>query len=194
MKTVADRLSRLDLTELDLLLAFNRTGTARWVAIVFGAISRIGDGVFWYALMLAMTLIWGMDAVPAVLRMGAVGIVGVVIYKIMKLRIKRFRPCDRHKSVKRIVPPLDQYSFPSGHTLHAVGFSVMACAHFPVLAWVLVPLATLIAISRMVLGLHYPSDVLVGGMIGAALSLATLALVSAAHAPVTCSAVARRIF
>ncbi len=42
---------------------------------------------------------------------------------------------------------------------------------FPELAWVLVPLAGLIAASRVVLGLHYPSDVLAGGAIGAALAL-----------------------
>jgi undecaprenyl-diphosphatase len=51
-----------------------------------------------------------------------------------------------------------------------VSFTWQACAHFPELAWVLVPLAALIAGSRVVLGLHYPSDVLAGAAIGAALA------------------------
>jgi undecaprenyl-diphosphatase len=44
-------------------------------------------------------------------------------------------------------------------------------AHFPELGWVLWPLAALIAASRVVLGLHYPSDVVAGAGIGATLAL-----------------------
>ena len=72
--------------------------------------------------------------------------------------------------INRAAAPLDRYSFPSGHTLHAVSFTWQACAHFPELAWVLLPLAALIAGSRVVLGLHYPSDVLAGAAVGAALA------------------------
>ena len=67
--------------------------------------------------------------------------------------------------------PLDRYSFPSGHTLHAVTFTWLAVERFPTLAWILIPLASLIAASRVVLGLHYPSDVLAGGAIGIGLGL-----------------------
>ena len=68
------------------------------------------------------------------------------------------------------MPPLDRYSFPSGHTLHAVCFAWQAVAHFPALSWTLVPVAALIALSRVVLGLHYPTDVLAGAAIGALLA------------------------
>ena len=74
------------------------------------------------------------------------------------------------------MPPLDRYSFPSGHTLHAVCFTWQAVAHFPELAWVLVAAATLIALSRVILGLHYPTDVVAGGTIGALLATCGLAL------------------
>ncbi|MFP4516233.1 MAG: phosphatase PAP2 family protein, partial [Desulfovibrionales bacterium] len=63
--------------------------------------------------------------------------------------------------------PLDWYSFPSGHTLHAVSFTIVVMAYFPVLGLVLIPFSVLIALSRLVLGLHYPSDVLAGSCIGA---------------------------
>ncbi|MES2546747.1 MAG: phosphatase PAP2 family protein, partial [Pseudomonadota bacterium] len=62
--------------------------------------------------------------------------------------------------------PLDHFSFPSGHTLHAVAFSVVAMQYYPELSIVLVPFTIMVAMSRVILGLHYPSDVLAGATIG----------------------------
>ncbi|MEA3276984.1 MAG: phosphatase PAP2 family protein, partial [Pseudomonadota bacterium] len=74
-------------------------------------------------------------------------------------------------------PTLDYYSFPSGHTLHAVSFTAVAMSYYPQLAWVLVPFTLLVASSRVVLGLHYPSDVLAAAGIGLALAYTSILLV-----------------
>ena len=55
-------------------------------------------------------------------------------------------------------------------------FSVVAIAFYPMLAWLLVPFTVLVAISRVVLGLHYPSDVLAGAALGALIAQSILAL------------------
>ncbi len=60
--------------------------------------------------------------------------------------------------------------------MHAVSFAWQAVAHYPALSWMLVPVAALIALSRVVLGLHYPTDVLAGAAIGALLACSGLAL------------------
>jgi undecaprenyl-diphosphatase len=91
----------------------------------------------------------------------------------------RERPFIRHPGINMEMPPLDRYSFPSGHTLHAVSFTWQAVAHFPELAWILVPASALIALSRVVLGLHYPTDVMAGATLGALLAAGGLAVQAA---------------
>ena len=94
------------------------------------------------------------------------GSVGTVIYKILKQKTVRPRPYQVHQVIRLQEPPLDHFSFPSGHTLHAVMASTVMGYIQPMLLILMLPFTILVAISRMVLGLHYPSDVLVGALIG----------------------------
>lgn len=68
--------------------------------------------------------------------------------------------------------PLDHFSFPSGHTLHAVMTTTVLGYIQPVL--LMLPFTILVAVSRMILGLHYPSDVAVGAMIGGSVASAII--------------------
>ena len=90
----------------------------------------------------------------------------------------RERPYITRGSLTLGTAPLDVYSFPSGHTLHAVAFTVVALSYYPQLAWVLIGFATLVALSRVILGLHYPTDVLAGAVIGAVLARLSFVLVA----------------
>lgn len=154
----------------------NRASGVRWVRALFRAASRLGDGVFWYVLMGAILLADGSAAAGPVLRMVLVGAVGLVLYKWLKKRTSRPRPYQVRAAIRLGADPLDQFSFPSGHTLHAVGFSILITAYQPALAWLVGPFALLVAASRVVLGLHYPTDVLAGAALGAALASLALAL------------------
>lgn len=170
------KLDTLDHAELYLCRFFNSYVNRKYVERLFAVVSRVGDGVVWYATMFMLPVVWGISALVVVLKMLLVGGVGLLIYKLLKKHTKRQRPCKRHMGIDHPVAPLDEYSFPSGHTLHAVGFTAVAGAHFPVLLWLLAPLTALIAMSRLVLGLHYPSDVIVGGMIGWVLAMGVVIL------------------
>lgn len=144
----------------------------RWLWRYFALVSRLGDGVVWYALMLALCLA---GSPGTALRMALAGIAGLAIYRLIKSRSRRPRPLHADPAIVSRVPPLDRYSFPSGHTLHATTFTLIACSAHPWLAVVLLPLAISIAASRVLLGLHYPSDVLIGAALGLALAEAAIA-------------------
>ncbi|HKT72587.1 MAG TPA: phosphatase PAP2 family protein [Steroidobacteraceae bacterium] len=163
-------MARIDAVEYGLCRTLNRGASLAIPCRVFQVASRLGNGVVWYVLMLLLPVLYGAAAVRPAIIMALTGLLGVVLYKLLKRLFVRERPFITHSSIALAAAPLDRYSFPSGHTLHAVSFAWQATAHFPELGWVLVPLAGLIAGSRVVLGLHYPTDVLVGAVIGASLA------------------------
>ncbi|MBS0386972.1 MAG: phosphatase PAP2 family protein [Proteobacteria bacterium] len=169
-------LARFDDAEYRLCRGLNRAAQRAWVRATLQIASRLGDGVLWYVLLAALPLLFGAAAIRPALIMMATGLAGLLIYRRLKSVLVRERPFIRYPGITLAMAPLDRYSFPSGHTLHAVCFTCQAVAHFPVLGWALVPAAALIALSRVVLGLHYPTDVLAGGAIGALLALCGLAL------------------
>jgi undecaprenyl-diphosphatase len=140
------------------------------VGTFFGAVSRLGDGLFWYALMLTLAVLDGRRGLLAAAHMAATGLAALLLYRLLKRHTRRPRPFRACPGVIAHVPPLDEFSFPSGHTLQAMGFTVVALAWYPLLAPLLVTFTALVAASRVVLGLHYPSDVLaaisIGGVLG----------------------------
>ena len=142
----------------------------RRVRRAFAVISRLGDGVFWYTLMAALVLVHGLDGLLASAHMAATGVAALLLYKGLKRWTRRPRPFTADLRIRAWVAPLDEFSFPSGHTLHAVSFTVVALAYYPWLAPLLVPFSLAVAASRVVLGLHYPSDVLAATLIAGLLA------------------------
>lgn len=159
-------LARFDLLERHACLTCNRLALNLFVRRSFSLVSRLGDGLFWYMLMLALPLIYGSQGLIVSLQMVIFGMVGLSTHKWLKSRTVRERPFAAHPDILCGTAPLDQYSFPSGHTLHAVLFTTVTLSTFPALAPVLLPFMALVALSRVILGLHYPSDVAAGAAIG----------------------------
>lgn len=155
---------------------FNRACHYNFIKLFFSAISRLGNGMFWYALMLLLPLFYGLEAVLVVAQMLIAGLSGTFIYLYLKKHTKRPRPYAVNGGIELGAQPLDQYSFPSGHTLHAVGFSIIVCYYYPEFITSLISVSVLVAFSRMILGLHYPSDVLVGAGIGLTTSITVLSI------------------
>ena len=177
--TWQQRQHRMSQWELPICRRFHERSSAR-VRRFFCLVSRIGDGHYGYVGLVLLFLVLGTSAGPAVMQAAAVALVGHVLYKTLKRKTARPRPL--HAAVGSdfrfdpTVPPLDRYSFPSGHTLHAVAFAIVASFHVPILAWIFVPFALLVAVSRVVLGLHYPTDVVAGALLGTVLAWGSFVL------------------
>ena len=161
-------MARVDAAEYGLCRRLNRGAAFALPRRIFQVASRLGDGIVWYVLLAVLPLLYGeRGAAPGAGHGAHRARWAWRSTRCLKRIFVRERPFITHAAIDRAAAPLDRYSFPSGHTLHAVCFTWQASAHFPELMWVLVPLAALIAASRVVLGLHYPSDVLAGAALGA---------------------------
>lgn len=164
------RITRLELRVCRLLNAVE----SRLLLQLFSTVSWLGNGPFWIALALVMCLAEGRAALPALLHLSIVAAVCFSLYKVLKNRTARPRPFAAEAGLRLTVDPLDEFSFPSGHTLYAVAFTLVLAAHYPLVFWFVLPFTLLVAMSRVVLGLHYPSDVLMGAVLGAVVALTVL--------------------
>lgn len=176
MLRLSSHLNRISAWEEHVCVSCNRAAGVPALYHLFALVSRLGNGTFWYVFAIALLAWGGLDALPAVTHMVVVGLAGVLFYRWIKTKTLRPRPYMLHPHIRCSVPPLDQFSFPSGHTMHAVSFTMMAVAYYPALAWGLVPFTLLVACSRLVLGLHYPTDVAAGALIGALFASASFLL------------------
>jgi len=143
---------------------------------LFGTISRIGDGLIWYVLILAWPLLARSEGFQQAAVLALTALISVSLYAVLKRRLKRPRPYATLLGVNQKIYALDEFSFPSGHTMNALSISTVACIYLPWLALILLPLCALIAASRVVLGVHYPSDVLAGAALGIGTAAAVLKL------------------
>jgi undecaprenyl-diphosphatase len=173
---VAHTFRRFDQAELRFCRYLNRSSTYLGVRSFFAAISWLGNGWFWYGLIVLFPPLYG--SWQASLQMTVTGAAGLSVYKLIKERAVRERPFITHAAIRCAAAPLDRYSFPSGHTLHAVSFSWLTASYHPEWAPLVFGFTLLVALSRVVLGLHYPTDVAAGAVLGAGLAMTSLTILS----------------
>jgi undecaprenyl-diphosphatase len=141
-----------------------RAGIDGWMRLL----SRLGDGPGWFAAAGIGGLIDGAAGARLLLEGIAAAALNALIYRACKRRIVRPRPFQALADLPILWSPPADFSFPSGHTLHAFASAVLIAAHFPALAAPALIFAGLIGASRVFLAVHYPSDVLAGAVIGIA--------------------------
>jgi undecaprenyl-diphosphatase len=160
-----------------LMRRVNRWYAPRWIRVWMLAATRGGDGWLWYAMGLILLLFGGEARFAAVGSAALAGGVGIAIFLKLKKATGRKRPCAVEPHCwARLLPP-DQFSFPSGHTITAFAVATALSTFYPELAAGLYFCAVSVALSRVLLGMHFLSDVLAGAAIGAFLAYGSTHLV-----------------
>lgn len=124
--------------------------------------TKIGDGYVWAVICIVVAIINPKVGGAIIIA----SLTQIIVQQIVKHIFCRERPYIAHDDIFYIIPPPDKFSFPSGHTAAAF-VMVFAIFHFyPLFFGLILVVACLIAISRVYLGLHYPSDILGGIILG----------------------------
>lgn len=138
----------------------------RWV-------SRSADGHL-YAIALLVASALAQWRLVQVLLVGFV--VERVFYFVLKNCLKRRRPQQAIPSFTSVVQPSDQFSFPSGHTSAAFFVLSVSALFFPSLFILLLIWAVCVGASRVILGVHFPTDILAGAALGYSVGMLSAAL------------------
>ena len=170
-------LSLIENADHRLMRRVNRWSAPRWIRLWMICATRGGDGWLWYALGAALLTFGGKPGALAVGQATAAAACGVGLFLRLKKMTARRRPCALEAHCwARLLPP-DQFSFPSGHTITAFAAAVPVTAQFPEAAVGVWFCAISIAISRIILGMHFFSDVVAGATLGWALGAAARGLI-----------------
>jgi undecaprenyl-diphosphatase len=138
--------------------------------------TRGGDGWLWYAMAIAILLFGGAERYAALAASGIAGTISIAVYLWLKRATGRRRPCHIEPHCWSNLLPPDQFSFPSGHTMSAFTMAAVWSPFYPGLAPGLYFCAVSIGISRILLGMHFLSDVMVGALLGTGLAYAVLGI------------------
>ncbi len=153
-----------------LMRRVHRWPAPRWIRVWMLAATRAGDGWLWYAVGLIILLLGGGNRFRAIGAGSTAEGFGILLFLRIKRLAGRKRPCAFEPHCwARLLPP-DQYSFPSGHTITAFAVSMSLSVFYPGLAPGLLFCALSVAASRVILGMHFLTDVLAGAAIGTALA------------------------
>lgn len=131
--------------------------------------TRLGDGYVWALIVLLILIAEGPKFLALVLAQVLPSlIVSLGLYWIVKLSTKRKRPFDAIPEFKALVPPLDKYSFPSGHTMNNLAIATTVLLSVPAAGLVMMCLSLTWGFLRVYFGVHWLSDVVGGFLLGIA--------------------------
>jgi undecaprenyl-diphosphatase len=152
------------------MLRVNRWPAPRWIRLWMVCATRCGDGWLWFAMGALVLALGGRERSAALLAAASATGVGIAVFLLLKRAIGRKRPCALMPHCWHTLPPPDQFSFPSGHTITAFAVTTALGSFYPELRTSLGFCAASVAVSRVLLGMHFVSDVIAGAVLGGGLA------------------------
>jgi undecaprenyl-diphosphatase len=172
-------LSSLSAADHALMRRVNHWRAPRWIRWWMMASTKCGDGWFWAFCGVAVLASHEPESYAALLAAALAAATGVVSFIVLKRLVGRPRPCALEPHCWATLLPPDQFSFPSGHSITAFAVAIPLSYYFPPAAPVLLAFATSIALSRIILGMHFLTDVIAGSILGSLLGYLAVAGASA---------------
>lgn len=162
---ITGRVTAMDMAFFRLLASVNLPKSLMYSLIL---LVRSGDGWIWALIASALWLFLPFAEMErVVLHCILAFAISLAIYFPVKFTGRRLRPYEKGLPVKPQVPPLDKYSFPSGHTMNNLAVALTLASHFPVLSLPAIAIPILLGALRVLFGVHYLSDIIGGGVLGA---------------------------
>jgi undecaprenyl-diphosphatase len=161
--------STLSASDNNVMRCFNRWRAPRWFRWWMLLAARAGDGWLWGAIGIAVLFSPDEMRFRAIEAAACAVTCGIVLFHRVKRVVCRIRPRDIEPHCWAHIVTRDRFSFPSGHSTTAFAVAMTLGSFYPEIMPVLLVLAANVAISRVVVGMHFLSDVLVGSGAGALL-------------------------
>jgi undecaprenyl-diphosphatase len=165
MNKLLHRLDRWD--ALLCVKIFNWNGKKFLDRLMLGA-SKFGNGYVYPVVAVAISIFDNSVMRP----LFSAGLMSFLVehsaYKLVKSRIRRLRPSEVLPQIRNLISMPDQFSFPSGHAAGAFMMATLLRHFYPALGIPFYATASVISVSRIYNGVHYPSDVMAGSLLGVA--------------------------
>lgn len=162
---ITGRVTAMDAAFFRVLAAVNLPKSVNYALIV---LVRSGDGWIWALIASALWLYLPLPELErVVLHCILAFAISLAIYFPVKFIGRRLRPYEKGMPIKPQVPPLDKYSFPSGHTMNNLAVALTLASHFPALSLPAIAIPVLLGALRVLFGVHYLSDIIGGSVLGA---------------------------
>ncbi|NVD07518.1 phosphatase PAP2 family protein [Vibrio sp. JPW-9-11-11] len=130
------------------------------------SISHTGDGHLYVLLGLVAYFLGESEGKHFVAAALLAFVIELPVYWLCKNLFKRRRPQELSELVTSYITPSDRYSLPSGHTAAAFLMATMISHFYPEMSWFVLAWASLIGAARVLLGVHFLTDVLLGALLG----------------------------
>lgn len=160
-------LGYIEQRDLRIMRRLHRWRAPRPIRISMLLMSRLGNGWLWYSLGVFILIWGGQDRYRAFFAGVLSALVAILVFQRVKPLSRRRRPCEIEPHCWAMITPPDRFSFPSGHAMTSFAIAVAVGSFYPQYQPGLLAIAVLIATSRIVVGMHFLTDIIVGAMMGA---------------------------